>query len=79
MLALRGYRAVMTDLVQALSLMALMAATLQYAILMRHREERRDAIQWQAELRESLVSAGRVDERPLRTWSDDAARFRVER
>lgn len=33
------------DLAQALSLVALVAATLQYVILMRHRQERRDATQ----------------------------------
>jgi hypothetical protein len=59
----------MPTLAEALSLVALMAATLQYAIVVRHREERRDAIRWQAELRESLVSVG----------TDDSARFRVER
>lgn len=78
MLALSEYGASMPELVEALSLMALVAATLQYAILVRHREERRDAIRWQAELRESLVSAGRVDPKPMRTWSDDGTRFRVE-
>ncbi|MGH2445780.1 MAG: hypothetical protein ACRDGD_07055 [Candidatus Limnocylindria bacterium] len=69
----------MPAFVEALSLVALMAATLEYAIVMRHREERRDAIRWQVELRESLVSVGRADARPLRTWTDDGARFRVER
>jgi hypothetical protein len=69
----------MPTFVEALTMMALVAATLQYAILMRHREARRDAIRWQAELQESLVSAGRIDARPLRGWSDDGTRFRVER
>jgi hypothetical protein len=69
----------MPDLVHALSLMALVAATLHYAIVLRHREERRDAIRWQADVRESLVSVGRIDARPVRHWSDDATRFRVER
>jgi hypothetical protein len=69
----------MPTFVDALTLVALMAATLQYAILMRHREERRDAIRWQAELRESLVSVGHIDARPARTWTDDGNRFRVER
>ena len=73
------YGAAMPTFVEALSLLALMAATLQYAIVMRHREDRRDAVRWQAELRESLVSVGRLDARPLRTWTDDGARFRVER
>ena len=37
-----------------------MAATLEYAIVMRHREERRDAIRWQEEMRESLMSVRSV-------------------
>jgi hypothetical protein len=69
----------MPTLVEALTLLALMAATLQYAILVRHREERRDAIRWQAELRESLVFAGRIDARPTRTSTDDGNGFPVER
>jgi len=73
------YRAAMPTFVEALSLVALTAATLEYAILMRHREGRRDAIRWQAELRESLVSGGHLDARPPRIWTDDGSRFRVER
>ena len=46
----------MPAFVDALSLSALVAATLEYAIVMRHREERRDAIRWQEEMRESLLS-----------------------
>jgi hypothetical protein len=69
----------MPDFVHALSLMALMAATLQYAIVMRHREERRDALRWQAEVRESLVSSGRIQPAPVRRWTDDGTRFRTER
>ena len=69
----------MPDFVHALSLTALVAATLEYAIVMRHREERRDAVRWQAELQESLVSMGRAGPAPLRRWTDDGTRFRVER
>jgi hypothetical protein len=69
----------MPSFVEALSLLALVAATLEYAIVMRHREERRDAVRWQAELRESLVSVGRLDARQVRAWTDDGTRFRVER
>lgn len=69
----------MPDLVEALSLVALLAATLEYAVLIRHRQERRDALHWRAELRESLVSVGRTDTRPVRHWSDDGTRFRVDR
>jgi hypothetical protein len=67
----------MPDIVNALSLTALVAATLEYAIVMRHREERRDAIRWQAQVRESLVSSGRVDASPVRRWTDDGTRYRV--
>lgn len=69
----------MADLVEALTLVALTAATLEYAILVRHRVERREALHWHAEVRESLVSVGRVDARPARQWSDDATRFRPPR
>jgi hypothetical protein len=69
----------MADLVEALSLAALTAATLEYAILVRHRVERREALRWQAEVRESLVSIGRSDARPVRRWTDDGTRFRPAR
>ena len=60
--------------------MALVAATLEYAIVMRHREERRDAIRWQAEVRESLVSVGSVQRctTSCAAGPTTAARFRVE-
>ena len=61
----------MPDFVHALSLTALVAATLEYAILVRHREEQRDAVRWQATVRESLISSGRSDASPTRRWSDD--------
>ena len=61
----------MPDLIEALSFAALVAATLEYAIVMRHREERRDADRWQAELRESLVSVGNSVVRPVREWTDE--------
>lgn len=69
----------MPAFVEALSLIALIAATLEYAILMRHREERRDAIRWQAEVRESLLSVRRIDVAPERRWTDEGTRFRVVR
>jgi hypothetical protein len=69
----------MPELVEALSLVALLAATLEYAILMRHREERRRAVLWQAEVQDALVSVGRTDARPVRRWSNDGTRFRAER
>jgi len=67
----------MPDFVEALSLTALVAATLEYAIVMRHREQRRDAVRWQAEVRESLLSVRRIDAAPERRWTDDGTRFRV--
>ena len=66
----------MPDFVEALSLTALVAATLEYAIVIRHREERRDTVRWQAEVRESLISVGRFDPPLRRRWSDDGTRFR---
>ena len=69
----------MHELAEALSLTALVAATLEYAILVRHRAEARDALQWQAEVRESLLSVGRAQVGPARRWTQDGTRFRVER
>ena len=68
----------MPDFAHALSLMALLAATLEYAILMRHRQERREAVRWQAEVRRSLVSVGSVNAPPPpRRWTDDGTRLRL--
>lgn len=69
----------MADIVEALSLAALVAATLEYALLIRHREERREAIQWHEEMREALMSVGRVESSPMRRWTDDGTRFRLVR
>jgi len=69
----------MPTFVEALSMMALVAATLEYAMVLRHREERRDAVRWQAEIRESLLSVGRIPSGPARQWTDDGTRFRAER
>ena len=69
----------MAELVEALSLIALTAATLEYAILVRHRVERCEALHYQTEVRESLVSIGRSDARPVRQWADDGTRFRPAR
>lgn len=76
-LAAPVYGAGMPELTLALTLTALMAATLQYAILIRHRAERRDAVEWQAEVRDSLVSIGRTQVTPVRRWTEDG-RFRIE-
>jgi hypothetical protein len=67
----------MPELVNALALAALVAATLEYAIVMRHREARRDAIRWHEEIRESLLSAGRIGSSAERRWTDDGTRYRV--
>jgi hypothetical protein len=69
----------MPELVNALSLTALIAATLEYAILVRHREERRDAVRWRLDVNESLLSVGGVRAAPQRRWTDDGSRFRIER
>lgn len=69
----------MADLIEGLTLVALTAATLEYAILVRHRVERREELHWQSEIRESLVSIGRVNSTPVRQWSDDGTRFRPSR
>jgi len=65
----------MPDLVEALSLAALVAATLEYALLIRHREERRDAIRWQAQVQDSLLSVDHSAAK--RRWTDDGTRYRL--
>ena len=68
----------MPDFVEALSFTALVAATLEYAIVMRRRVERRDAVQWQADVRESLMSVRSFGTAaPRRRWTDDGTRFRA--
>jgi len=68
----------MPDFVTALSLTALVAATLEDDIVMRHREERRDATRWQEEVRESLMSVRGIGAAPARRrWTDDGTRYRV--
>jgi hypothetical protein len=69
----------MLDFAHALSLVALIAATLQYAILLRHREERRDATRWQAEVNDALLSGGHFETAAVRRWNDEGTRFRIER
>lgn len=51
----------MANFAEALSLVALVAATLEYAILVGHREERREEIRWRIEVRDSLMWARRLD------------------
>jgi hypothetical protein len=73
----------MAEMVEALSLSSLVAGTLEYAILIRHRVERRQENSWrqaaevsgrQALTRLDRVAAGRA----MRRWSDDGTRFRLE-
>jgi hypothetical protein len=70
----------MEQLAQPLSLVALIGGTLDYAILMRHRQERREALRWQDELQDALKSAGRVLDRPapVRRWID-STHFKLDR
>ena len=70
----------MEQLVQPLILVALIGVALDYAILIRHRDERRDALRWQGELQDSLKAAGRVLDRPapVRRWID-STHFKLDR
>lgn len=71
----------MSGLPEALSLSSLVAGTLEYAILMRHREERRNATH-QDELNanlghEALMRMRLLDRaRPPRSWGSFGTRFR---
>ena len=69
----------MADFTQALSLVALVAAALEYAILVRHREERRDALRFQAEARDALMWGHRFDSPPPQRRWIGGTRFRLER
>jgi hypothetical protein len=71
----------MSGLPEVLSLATLVAGTLEYAILTRHREERRSAARLdemtanlghQALMRMRLLDRGR----PVRAWSSFGTRFR---
>jgi hypothetical protein len=71
----------MSEMVEPLALTALIAATLQYAILVRHREERRDEERYLHDAavagRQALFRARLLDRgRPSRQWSTAATRFR---
>ena len=70
----------MDQLVQPLSLVVLIGGTLDYAILIRHRHERHEALRWQGELQDALKSAGRVLDRPVqvRRWID-STHFKLDR
>jgi hypothetical protein len=71
----------MAEMVEARSLSSLMAGTLEYAILIRHRVERRQEVSWRqaAEVsgRQALTRLDRLDAKgTARRWSDDGTRFR---
>ena len=73
----------MADMVEALSLSSLIAGTLEYAILVRHREERRQSSSWrlaaQASARQALTRLTGQDPRwMMRRWTNDGTRFRIE-
>lgn len=71
----------MSGLPEALTLSSLVAGTLEYAILLRHREERRNADRFddlasklghQALMRMRLLERAR----PTRSWANFGTRFR---
>ena len=71
----------MSGLPEALTLSSLVAGTLEYAILVRHREERRSAERFddlasnlghQALMRMRLLQR----QRPVRSWANFGTRFR---
>ena len=71
----------MTELTQALALSSLIGGTLEYAILMRHREERRrderQVLEVEVAGREALFRAHLLDRgRAGRRWSIAGTRFR---
>lgn len=73
----------MPELAEALGLSTLVAGSLEYAILIRHREERRQTVSLidDAELaaREALTRVSRRESRwPMRRWTADGTRFRIE-
>jgi hypothetical protein len=70
----------MEQLAHPLSLLALIGGTLDYAILIRHRHERDEALRWQSELQDALKSAGRILDRPapVRRWID-STHFKLDR
>jgi hypothetical protein len=73
----------MADLAEALSLSSLVAGSLEYAILIRHREERRRSLSWLREweraTREALIRVNERDNRwPMRRWTSEGTRFRIE-
>ena len=73
----------MPDLAEALGLSSLVAGSLEYAILIRHREERRRSLSWLQEwertTREALTRVNQRESRwALRRWTSEGTRFRIE-
>jgi hypothetical protein len=73
----------MHELAEALGLSSLVAGSLEYAILIRHREQRRQSVSWrqveETAAREALTRVNRRDNRwPMRRWTADGTRFRIE-
>jgi hypothetical protein len=73
----------MPELADALGLSALVAGSLEYAILIRHRQERRMSVSFvddaEAAAREALTRVSPGDNRwPMRRWTADGTRFRIE-
>jgi hypothetical protein len=73
----------MPELAEALGLSALMAGSLEYAILIRHRQERRMRVSFvddaDAAAREALARVSQRENRwPMRRWTADGTRFRIE-
>jgi hypothetical protein len=74
----------MPELAHALSLTALVAGSLEYAILIRHRQDRRMRVSFVDDAdgvaREALARVSQSDNRwPMRRWTADGTRFRIDR
>jgi hypothetical protein len=73
----------MSELAEALSLSSLVAGSLEYAILIRHREERRRSLswldEWEKATHEALTRVNQpVNRWQLRRWTAEGTRFRME-
>jgi hypothetical protein len=71
----------MSGLPEALTLSSLVAGTLEYAILLRHREERRSAVRFDdlaSQLGHQALERMRLlgQARPQRSWANFGTRFR---
>jgi hypothetical protein len=73
----------MSELAEALSLSSLVAGSLEYAILIRQREERRRRLswlnEWETATHEALTRVNQPANRlSMRRWTEDGTRFRIE-